>query len=165
MRHLKSLKRRASSVAARNFFMNGGSFIGTGLKSPALRNRHFCVPENECALWLYPKCAAIITSLTTESMPRSHPYLLARTCSDTAKTTPSGSSVLGAPTIISTGRLHDYEGQYQQFQFTYCTNVQIAFIAECELWYAYADKQKQIHPARPAGTRYACPVSGCTMLI
>ena len=62
-------------------------------------------------------------------------------------------------------RLHDYEGQYNHFKFAYCVNAEQAFYAECELWHAYADKSKQIHPARPAGKTYNCPVFLCVALI
>jgi len=57
------------------------------------------------------------------------------------------------------GRLNDYEGQYQHFKFAYCSNAEQAFYAECELWHAYANKNVQIHPDRPEGTKYLCPVN------
>jgi hypothetical protein len=62
-------------------------------------------------------------------------------------------------------RLHDYEGQYHHFKFTYCASAEQAFYAECELWHAYADKNEQIHPARPKGKLYACPVAFCTQFL
>ena len=62
-------------------------------------------------------------------------------------------------------RLHDYEGQYQHFKFAYCANAEQAFYAECELWHAYANKKVQIHPARPKGKSYGCPVILCTTLL
>jgi hypothetical protein len=63
------------------------------------------------------------------------------------------------------GRLHDYEGLYDYFKYAYCANAEQAFYAECEIWHAYADKKTQIHPARPAGKKYAGPVKNCVYLL
>jgi hypothetical protein len=54
-------------------------------------------------------------------------------------------------------RLHDYEGQYREFKFTYCASSYAAFQAECELWHAYGGTNNPLHPARPAGTNWKCP--------
>jgi hypothetical protein len=54
-------------------------------------------------------------------------------------------------------RLHDYEGQYQQFKAAYCSGSLVAFNAECELWHDFAGSNNPLHPARPAGKDWKCP--------
>jgi hypothetical protein len=54
-------------------------------------------------------------------------------------------------------RLHDYENQYSEFKFTYCSSSYSAFCAECELWHDYAGDNNPLHPARPVGQSWKCP--------
>jgi len=54
-------------------------------------------------------------------------------------------------------RLHDYEGQYVQFKFAYCSSSFAAFSAECELWHDFGGDNNPLHPARPAGQTWKCP--------
>lgn len=63
-------------------------------------------------------------------------------------------------------RLHDHvKLPDPEFRFAYCGSAQAAFLAECELWHAYGGVRNPIHPARPKGAYYKCPVAGCTSLI
>jgi hypothetical protein len=54
-------------------------------------------------------------------------------------------------------RLHDYEGQYNQFKATYCSGSFAAFNAECELWHDFGGTNNPLHPARPANKDWKCP--------
>ena len=72
---------------------------------------------------------------------------------------------VGCSDVNLNGRLHDYEGQYKQFQYAYADNAEQAFYMECELWHAYGGSNNPLHPARPANTNYKCPVAGCKALL
>ena len=61
-------------------------------------------------------------------------------------------------------RKHAAKGKYKFFQFEYCTGAKAAFEKECNLYHSYKDLDNEVHPARPAGTNYACPVSWCKAL-
>jgi hypothetical protein len=54
-------------------------------------------------------------------------------------------------------RLHDYEGQYQEFKAAYCSSSLSAFNAECDLWHDFGGSNNPLHPARPAGKEWKCP--------
>jgi hypothetical protein len=56
------------------------------------------------------------------------------------------------------------DGGYSYFQFEYHSTVKATFDRECQLYHLYPNLDNVIHPARPAGTNYACPVVGCRML-
>ncbi|MFA9477749.1 hypothetical protein ACERK3_05510 [Phycisphaerales bacterium AB-hyl4] len=56
-------------------------------------------------------------------------------------------------------RLHD-SPRHTHFQFAYATSPKAAFESECEHYHAFhgsAEFENQIHPARPAGSRWRCP--------
>lgn len=56
------------------------------------------------------------------------------------------------------------EGRYKYFQFEYRQTAKSAFERECQLYHSYPNLDNIIHPARPAFTSYACPVTGCKAL-
>jgi hypothetical protein len=58
-------------------------------------------------------------------------------------------------------RLHDYEGQYKSFKYGFLTSIKAAYEKECRLYHDFTPPDNLIHPARPEGTDYKCPVSGC----
>lgn len=64
---------------------------------------------------------------------------------------------VGRSDVNLNSRLHDYEGQYQHFQYAYCNSVRAAFDAECELWHQYGGANNPLHPARPEGKDWPCP--------
>ncbi|SRR6266851_3265869 len=62
-------------------------------------------------------------------------------------------------------RITDYIGlqkfaQCTQFWFQKAGSIQEAFELECLAFHHYQPPLNDIHPARPAGTNYACP-TGC----
>jgi hypothetical protein len=51
--------------------------------------------------------------------------------------------------------------KYKQFKFSYATSPKAAFEKECRNYHDFGGKDKldnDIHPARPAGTDWKCPV-------
>jgi hypothetical protein len=56
------------------------------------------------------------------------------------------------------------EGYYKYFQFEYHISAKAAFERECKLYHLYPNLDNVIHPARPAGRNYACPIAGCRVL-
>jgi hypothetical protein len=59
---------------------------------------------------------------------------------------------------------HVAEGVYLYFKFDYTNSAWAAFDMECKLYHSYRNLDNQIHPARPKGTNYSCPVAGCRAL-
>jgi hypothetical protein len=56
---------------------------------------------------------------------------------------------------------------YSKFKFSYAGSVRQAFDKECNNYHDFGGKAKldnEVHPARPSGTNWPCPVSGCTEL-
>jgi hypothetical protein len=54
-------------------------------------------------------------------------------------------------------RLHDHEGNYEQFKFEYCKSAKAAFEKECTLFHDFSPPDNDVHPARPRGTDWQCP--------
>lgn len=84
--------------------------------------------------------------------------------------TPSGPftvSYVGRSDDDVAGRLkkHAVKGVYKYFKFEYAANARSAFERECSLYHYYPNLDNYIHPARPEGTRYLCPVAGCRALL
>lgn len=64
-------------------------------------------------------------------------------------------------------RLKDWVGSYAAFKYGHFQTVKAAFEHECKMFHDFGGTAKldnDIHPARPKGTNYDCPVSGCTDL-
>ena len=59
-------------------------------------------------------------------------------------------------------RLKQYGGQYDNFLFAYCSTPKEAFEEECRLYHEYNPPDNSIHPDKPTGTNYRCPVIGCS---
>lgn len=57
--------------------------------------------------------------------------------------------------------------QYDSFKFSYANSVKEAFEKECINYHEFGGKEElnnEIHPARPEGQAYDCPVEDCTEL-
>jgi hypothetical protein len=53
----------------------------------------------------------------------------------------------------------------QKFKFDYAHSVKEAFDMECENYHDFIKQlENEIHPRRPDGKDYPCPVKGCTEL-
>lgn len=58
-------------------------------------------------------------------------------------------------------RLHSYVGdKYQRFKYAFYDNAEQAFYKECRLYHDFSPSDNYIHPDKPKGTNYACPVCG-----
>lgn len=57
-------------------------------------------------------------------------------------------------------RLHQHIGEFAQFKFGFLTTVKDAFEKECRLYHDFPNQNNEVHPAKPAGTKYTCPVCG-----
>ena len=58
-------------------------------------------------------------------------------------------------------RLHDHEETYPEFKFKYYSTPKAAFEKECRVYHDFNPEDNSIHPDRPDGTNYECPV--CTI--
>jgi hypothetical protein len=58
-------------------------------------------------------------------------------------------------------RLGDYIGQYKRFKFEYYPSAKAAFEKECRLYHDFEPPDNKIHPDRPNGSGWECPV--CTI--
>lgn len=58
-----------------------------------------------------------------------------------------------------------YEYGYTHFMFSYAKNKKVAFEKECKNWHDFGGEKDKltndIHPDKPDGTDYKCPVDGC----
>ncbi len=62
-------------------------------------------------------------------------------------------------------RLKSYiSGKYKYFKYGYSSSAKAAFEKECELYHDFNPPDNTIHPDRPEGTSYDCPVEGCDAL-
>jgi hypothetical protein len=60
------------------------------------------------------------------------------------------------------GRLKKWVGsKYLFFKFVYTSSSKAAFELECQLYHDIRPPDNDIHPAKPSGTSYKCPVAGC----
>lgn len=61
-------------------------------------------------------------------------------------------------------RLKQWVGKgYSYFKFEYCSSSKAAFEKECQLYHHHGGSEKldnKIHPQRPAGSNWKCPVCG-----
>jgi len=61
-------------------------------------------------------------------------------------------------------RLHDWTGKkYKQFKYSYANSPKEAFEKECRNYHDFGSSEKldnDIHPDRPNGTNWKCPVCG-----
>ena len=62
-------------------------------------------------------------------------------------------------------RLKDHvnDGLYKYFKFEYATSSKAAFELECRLYHDLKPPDDDIHPAKPKGTNYVCPVAYCPL--
>ncbi len=59
------------------------------------------------------------------------------------------------------GRLAQHIGSgYSHFWFAYASSPMDAFLKECWLWHQYSPTDNSIHPDRPNGSGWRCPVCG-----
>ena len=61
------------------------------------------------------------------------------------------------------GRLHSWVGKrrsYTRFKRSYATSPKAAFEKECRNYHDFQKTDNDIHPAKPAGTNWKCPVCG-----
>lgn len=61
-------------------------------------------------------------------------------------------------------RLHDHVGKYSRFKYDYFGSAKAAFEKECMLYHDFNPKDNEVHPARPNGTTWKCPVASCDAL-
>jgi hypothetical protein len=73
-------------------------------------------------------------------------------------------SYVGRSDTDVNARLKAHIGSYRHFQVADWLTVRGAFELECQLWHSFGTPGNTLHPARPAGARYNCPVPGCTRL-
>ncbi len=55
-------------------------------------------------------------------------------------------------------RLHDYIWDYEQFKYEYYPPPKAAFEKECRLYHDFKPLGNKIHPDRPSGTNWKCPI-------
>ena len=58
-------------------------------------------------------------------------------------------------------RLKDHVDSYYRFKFEYYGSAKEAFEKECRLYHDFEPDDNDVHPARPAGRDWKCPV--CTI--
>ena|SRR2546430_13897370 len=61
-------------------------------------------------------------------------------------------------------RIKQWDGVYAQFKYGYFPSPKAAFDKECQLFHDFTPPDNKVHPARPQGSNWKCPVSGCTAL-
>ncbi len=58
-------------------------------------------------------------------------------------------------------RLKDHVGKYSRFKYEYYQSAKAAFEKECRLYHDFSPSDNKVHPDRPNGSGWACPV--CTI--
>jgi hypothetical protein len=58
-------------------------------------------------------------------------------------------------------RLKNHVGSYKQFKYEYYGSARAAFDKECRLYHDFKPGNNKIHPDRPNGSGWSCPV--CTI--
>ena|SRR2546426_3460807 len=53
--------------------------------------------------------------------------------------------------------LHDHVGNYEFFEYAYCSSPKAAFEAECELYHDYRPPDNIVHPERTTNSGWKCP--------
>lgn len=75
--------------------------------------------------------------------------------------TPDGrfhTNVVGRSDEDIRAKILGHVGKERQFKFVRLPSTEEAFEAECRLFHSLAPLKSRIHPARPAGTSWVCPV-------
>ena len=93
-----------------------------------------------------------IDSVVTRTSPGV--YVLASAGSNRAKR-------VGRSDTDVRARLKSYVGHYARFWFAYASSPKDAFENECHLWHDLKPPDNVIHPDRPNGSGWKCPV--CTI--
>lgn len=57
-------------------------------------------------------------------------------------------------------RLHQHVGDFSQFKYGYFPNAKAAYEKECQLYHDFPNQNNKVHPKKPEGTNYTCPVCG-----
>lgn len=70
-------------------------------------------------------------------------------------------SYVGRSDTDLNGRLHEHVGKYTHFKAAFFETPKDAFEKECNLYHDFGPPDNSVHPARPQGTNYRCPVPGC----
>ncbi len=65
---------------------------------------------------------------------------------------------LGAALRVLVGHANN---KYDAFKFRTYVSTRRAFEKECQLFHAFAPPDSPMHPVRPPGTRFVCPVADC----
>lgn len=87
-------------------------------------------------------------------------YALDRTTDTTFKV-----SRVGRSDNDVNARLKSYVGgNYKYFKFGYNSSAKAAFEKECTLYHDFNPPDNAIHPDRPEGTSWKCPVADCDAL-
>lgn len=55
-------------------------------------------------------------------------------------------------------RLKQHVGNYDDFKFEYYDSAKAAFEKECHLYHDFKPRDNDIHPRRPTGSNWKCPV-------
>ncbi|HVT36588.1 MAG TPA: hypothetical protein VHE37_13450 [Nevskiaceae bacterium] len=55
-------------------------------------------------------------------------------------------------------REHADRQRYRHFEFRYVLSARIGFEQQCRLYHTYTPPDNPVHPQRPAGTDWCCPV-------
>lgn len=58
-------------------------------------------------------------------------------------------------------RIHDYVGNYPHFKYGFFKTVRECYEHECRMWHEFQPKDNPLHPDKPDGCDYPCPVAGC----
>lgn len=65
---------------------------------------------------------------------------------------------VGRADVSVASRLHDHVGKYDRFKYEYYGSAKAAFEKECRLYHDFEPRDNKVHPARPAGSGWKCPV-------
>lgn len=65
---------------------------------------------------------------------------------------------IGRSDVDVANRLKDHIGKYSRFKFEYYSSAKAAFEKECRLFHDWDPKDNNVHPARPSGSEWKCPV-------
>lgn len=58
------------------------------------------------------------------------------------------------------GRLQDHKGTQPHFKYEYYASSKAAFEKECRLYHDFSPPGNKVHPNRPTGRDWKCPVCG-----
>ena len=65
---------------------------------------------------------------------------------------------IGRSDVDVRDRLHHHKGTQPQFKYEYYASSKAAFEKECRLYHDFSPPGNQVHPNRPAGRDWKCPV-------